>query len=262
MNALKTSFTSPHAKQGLQIALACAAGWFVVRVAVHTQPPKATPGNRLAYLDELDPYYPHAKFPKLITPQWVGEDGVEAVVILAIDDMRDPAKYEAYLRPILDRLQEDRRPGAGQHHDLLGQSEGSAAANVAQGRAVSLEVPHDRSSVPVLQERLREGQEHLRPLRRSDERDPRQQAGRLPHAVLRFAEHAQPALLRRDLQQDDREGELPHRIDSSVFNVFTPDDPELPPDLVLDADGRERFASICRSTARSSTRSRTIRTRT
>src|SRR5207248_2988549 len=59
------------------------------------------PGNRLAYLDEVDPYYPHAKFPKLITPQWVGEKGVDAVVILAIDDMRDPKKYEVFLRPIL-----------------------------------------------------------------------------------------------------------------------------------------------------------------
>src|SRR5437868_15386975 len=64
-----------------------------------------SPGNRLAYLDELNPYYPHAKFPKLITPQWVGEPGVEAVVILAIDDMREPARYEAFLRPILRRLQ-------------------------------------------------------------------------------------------------------------------------------------------------------------
>src|SRR5690606_20990099 len=40
------------------------------------------------------------------TPMWVGEEGVEAVVILSIDDMSDPAKYEAYLRPILDRLKE------------------------------------------------------------------------------------------------------------------------------------------------------------
>src|SRR5947209_10712224 len=61
-------------------------------------------GNRLAYLDELDPYYPSRTFPKLITPQWVGEEGVEAVVILAIDDMREPKKYETFLRPILNRL--------------------------------------------------------------------------------------------------------------------------------------------------------------
>ena len=65
----------------------------------------AADGNRLAYLDEpLNPYYPHRNFPKLITPQWVGEEGVDCVVTLAIDDMRDTAKYEAFLRPILDRL--------------------------------------------------------------------------------------------------------------------------------------------------------------
>src|SRR5947209_16281051 len=61
-------------------------------------------GNRLAYLDELNPYYPNRTFPKLITPQWVGEDGVDAVVILAIDDMRGHEKWEQFLRPILNRL--------------------------------------------------------------------------------------------------------------------------------------------------------------
>src|SRR6476469_7338245 len=65
----------------------------------------AADGNRLAYLDEpLNPYYPPRNFPKLITPQWVGEEGVDCVITLGIDDMRDTAKYEAYLRPILDRL--------------------------------------------------------------------------------------------------------------------------------------------------------------
>src|SRR5262245_66441717 len=64
----------------------------------------AADGNRFAYLDDLDPYYPHRTFPKLITPQWVGEPGVDAVVVLAIDDMRGHEKWEAYLRPILDRL--------------------------------------------------------------------------------------------------------------------------------------------------------------
>jgi hypothetical protein len=67
----------------------------------------AADGNRLAYLDgPFDPYYPHRDFPKLITPQWVGEEGVECVVTLAIDDMRESAKYEAFLRPILDRLKQ------------------------------------------------------------------------------------------------------------------------------------------------------------
>ena len=51
-------------------------------------PALAADGNRLAHLDECDPYYPHRTFPKLVTPQWVGEPGVDAVVVLAIDDMR------------------------------------------------------------------------------------------------------------------------------------------------------------------------------
>src|SRR5262245_12774113 len=60
--------------------------------------------NRLTYLDDSDLYHVGRNFPKLVTPQWVGEEGVEAVVILAIDDMRDPKKYETFLRPILNRL--------------------------------------------------------------------------------------------------------------------------------------------------------------
>ncbi len=64
----------------------------------------AADANRLTYLDENDPFYVSRSFPRLVTPQWVGEDGVEAVVILAIDDMRETAKYEKFLRPILQRL--------------------------------------------------------------------------------------------------------------------------------------------------------------
>jgi putative membrane-bound dehydrogenase-like protein len=63
-----------------------------------------TDGNRLTYLDGSDPYYVSGSFPKLATPQWVGEEGVEAALVLSIDDMRDPAKYEAFLRPLLERL--------------------------------------------------------------------------------------------------------------------------------------------------------------
>jgi len=65
---------------------------------------QASDGNRFAYLDGGTPYFPSRTFPKLVTPQWVGEPGVEAVVVLAIDDMREPKKYEAFLRPVLQRL--------------------------------------------------------------------------------------------------------------------------------------------------------------
>ena len=64
----------------------------------------AADGNRLVYLDENDPYYVSRAFPKLTTPQWIGEEGVEAVIVLAVDDMRETPKYETFLRPILDRL--------------------------------------------------------------------------------------------------------------------------------------------------------------
>ena len=79
---------------------------FVGLAAVHcaVAAPFSTNGNRLAYLDSDDPFYPGRDFPKLITPQWVGEDGVDAVVVLAIDDMRETPKYETMLRPILNRL--------------------------------------------------------------------------------------------------------------------------------------------------------------
>ena len=77
-------------------------------LAAASAAPFSTNANRLAYLDEDNPFYPHRDFPKLITPQWVGEPGVEAVVILGIDDFRagQAAKYETFLRPILDRLKQ------------------------------------------------------------------------------------------------------------------------------------------------------------
>jgi len=64
----------------------------------------AADANRLTYLDDSSPFWPTPQSPKLTTPQWVGEPGVDAVVVLAIDDMRDSAKYEEFVRPILDRL--------------------------------------------------------------------------------------------------------------------------------------------------------------
>lgn len=76
----------------------------------------AVDGNRLTYLDDNSPFWPTPQSPKFTTPQWIGEPGVDAVVILAIDDMRNTpntpdgkpgtAKYETFLRPILDRLKQ------------------------------------------------------------------------------------------------------------------------------------------------------------
>src|SRR3954454_15789048 len=67
---------------------------------------RAADGNRLTYLDSADPYYVSRTFPRLTTPMWVGEPGVDAVIVLAIDDMRGHEKWEASLRPALERLKQ------------------------------------------------------------------------------------------------------------------------------------------------------------
>ena len=71
--------------------------------------------NRLTYLDERDPYYPHAGLARLTTPQWVGEEGVDAVILLSVDDMGGPPfqpRYDVspdafleFLMPLVERLQ-------------------------------------------------------------------------------------------------------------------------------------------------------------
>ncbi|MBI4585900.1 MAG: c-type cytochrome [Planctomycetes bacterium] len=67
-----------------------------------------SPGNRLAYLDESSPFYAGAGFPRLTAPMWAGEEGVEAVIIFSIDDLRaeNVEKYRAMLPPILAKLRE------------------------------------------------------------------------------------------------------------------------------------------------------------
>src|SRR5262245_15383704 len=93
-----------------KLAASAVAGflWLVAFSPFPTQSaePFSTNANRRTYLDEDNPFYPGLNFPKLTTPQWVGEPGVEAVVILSIDDMRETERYEKFLRPILERLKQ------------------------------------------------------------------------------------------------------------------------------------------------------------
>ena len=66
-------------------------------------------GNRLVYLDAYsDLNYPSTDFPKLVTPQWIGETGIQAAVIIAGDDLtpQNLDRYERFLRPAMARLQQ------------------------------------------------------------------------------------------------------------------------------------------------------------
>lgn len=197
-------------------------------------------GNRLTYLDESDPYYVSRAFPKLTTPQWVGEEGVEAVVVLAIDDMRDSARYEAYLRPILERLKR------------------------IDGRApVSIMTCSVKPDDPQLQAWLKEGLslechtfDHPCPILQKD--DFAKAKGTYDKCVdlLASVPNSKPVAFRTpccdslNTPSPRLYSEIFNRttpagnfltIDSSVFNITTPKDPDLPRELVTDHDGREKF---------------------
>jgi putative membrane-bound dehydrogenase-like protein len=197
--------------------------------------------NRLAYLDSNDPYYVGLDFPKLTTPQWVGEDGVEAVVVLAIDDMTQNApKYEAFLRPILDRLKAiDGRAALSIMTNRVDAASPEVKRWLAEG--VSLEAHTLTHPCPLLQkgdfaeaQRTYHGCVDL--LGRIPGNHP--VAFRMPCCDSRNT--VSPRFFAEIFNATSPEGNA-LAIDSSVFMLFTPDDPSLPRALVLDPDGRERF---------------------
>src|SRR5436309_6757104 len=203
-------------------------------------PAWAADANRLTYLDGNDPYYVSRTFPKLTTPQWVGEEGVEAVVVLAIDDMRDPDKYEKFLRPVLQRLQ---------------RIDGRAPLSIMCNK---LDPAH-----PQLRRWLKEGlslETHT-----LDHPCPFFQGGNFARAkatyegcvdLLGAVPGSRPVAFRMpccdslNTPSPRFYAEIFNRttekgnfltLDSSVFNVLTSNDPELPRELVQDADGQDRF---------------------
>jgi putative membrane-bound dehydrogenase-like protein len=222
--------------------LAFLAGPLCLLVMMAGTPAIAAPpdGNRLAYLDEVNPYYPHRDFPKLITPQWVGEQGVEAVVVLAIDDMREPARHETYLRPILNRLK---------------RIDGRAPVSIMTNQVK----PNDEQ----IQTWLKEGLSiechtltHPCPLLAKGDFA---EAGRTYHDCVDLMNQipgntpvafrmpccdsqntVSPRFFAEIFNKTSPGGKF-LSIDSSVFTVLTPDDPSLPRELVFDTDGQERF---------------------
>jgi putative membrane-bound dehydrogenase-like protein len=202
---------------------------------------KSSVANRLTYLDEpCNPYYPHRDFPKLITPQWVGEEGVEAVIILAIDDMRGHAKWEQYLRPILNRLK---------------QIDGRAPVSIM---TCNIDPQH-----PHLQQWLNEGLsleahtvDHPCPLLQGGDfakaKSTYDRCFDLMHEIPNNKPVAfrmpccdslntlSPRFFTEIFNKQTAKGHS-LQIDTSVFNVFTSDDPALPRELVLDKNGAERF---------------------
>lgn len=210
----------------------------VVSGSALTQPPLPTPGNRLAYLGDLDPYYPHAKFPKFITPQWVGERDVDAVVILAIDDMRDPKKYETFLRPILNRLKkiDGRAPVSIMTCDVEPKD---AQVQTWLKEGLSIEVHTVDHPCPYFKPGFEKAKDtYDRCVDRMNEiAENYPVAFRMP--CCDSLNTPSPRHWAEIFNKTTAKGNF-LTLDSSAFQVFTSADPELPRELVLD-DGKERF---------------------
>jgi len=197
-------------------------------------------GNRLAYLDENDPFYVHRDFPKLTTPQWIGEPGVEAAVILAIDDLRDPKKYETYLRPILERLKKiDGRAPVSIYCNALDPEQPQFQTWLAEG--LSLDVHTLSHPCPLLAkgnfqaavDTVNGGIDLLH-------RIPNNKAVAYRMPCCDSINSPSPRFYAEIFNRRTSAGHF-LTIDSSVMNITTPKDKSLPRDLVVDADGREKF---------------------
>ncbi|MEX0678781.1 MAG: PVC-type heme-binding CxxCH protein [Pirellulales bacterium] len=205
----------------------------------------AADGNRLAYLDESDPFYVSRNFPKLATPQWVGEEGVQAVVILSIDDLRDDKpgdyqKWERFLRPILERLKKiDGRAPVSIMTCRMDPRHPQFETWLTEG--VSLEVHTVDHPCPLLQKGdfAAARQTYDRCVDQMDAiKGSRAVAFRMPCCDSQNT--PSPRFYAEIFNRTTPGGNF-LEIDSSVFNIITADDPELPRELVLDAKGREIF---------------------
>lgn len=222
-----------------RVLLAIAAVWVVsLQTLAHLH---AQSGNRLTYLDEpTDPYYVHRDFPKLTTPQWVGEEGVDAVVVLAIDDMSDSAKYEAYLRPILDRLKAiDQRAPVSIMTNRIDPQDPHLQQWLQEG--LSLEVHTWDHPCPCL------ANSHFAAALETYHKcvdvmatipNNRPVAFRMP--CCDSMNTPSPRFYAEIFNRATPAGNF-LTIDSSVFQVFTAADPTLPRDAVIRPDGQPRF---------------------
>lgn len=200
----------------------------------------AVDANRLTYLDTSEPFGVGVHFPKLTTPQWVGEPGVEAVVTLGIDDMSQTAKYEAFLRPILNRLQQiDGRSSLSIFCNAVTPEDPQLPRWLQEG--VSLEVHTLSHPCPLLAKRdftaaektFHGGVDLLNHV-----------PGNVPVAFRTpccdSINSPSPRVYAELFDRTNAAGQF-LRMDSSVVMLMTTNDPALPTSLVREADGRGRF---------------------
>lgn len=195
-------------------------------------------GNRLAYLDEVNPYYPSRTFPKLITPQWIGEPGVEAAVILAIDDMKEPKRYEAFLRPILRRLQKiDGRAPVSIMSCWVDPKDPQLQTWLKEG--LSIECHTFTHPCPFFKGGLEKAKASYDMCVEIMHQIPNSKPVAFRMPCCDSLNTVSPRFFTEIFNKTTKGNFL--QIDSSVFNLFTKNDPELPKALVENDDGSERF---------------------
>lgn len=214
--------------------------WALV-LALAVSSPALADGNRFTYLDEFsDPYYVGLDTAKLTTPQWIGEEGVEAAIILSIDDMRDSATYEKFLRPILQRLKKvDGRAPLSIMAPQVEPNDPQLARWFAEG--VSVEAHTLDHPCPCLQKSdfakakgTYDGCVDLL----STIPDYRPVAFRMP--CCDSMNSMSPRFYAEVFNKTTPQGNF-LRMNSSVFLAFTPKDPALPLETVIDEEGSRRF---------------------
>ena len=216
-----------------RMGLVCLAGWAGSWAG-------ANDGNALTYLDEPDPFYVGVDFPKLTTPQWVGEDGVEAVVIIAIDDMRESGRFETFLRPVIERLQQiDGRAPVSIMSNELDTSDPHFQTWLNEG--LSIDVHTLTHPCPLLQKGDFAGaaadyQGSIDLLAQIEGNTP--VAYRMP--CCDSINSSSPRFFNEIFNTPTQAGRY-LSIDSSVAQIFTAADEALPKSLTLDADGQDRF---------------------
>src|SRR5437899_1460439 len=196
--------------------------------------------NRLTYLDELNPYYVHRNFPKLVTPQWVGEEGVEAVVILAIDDMRGHEKWETFLRPVLNRLKRiDGRAPVSIMTCQIDPKDPHLQTWLKED--LSLETHTIAHPCPLLQRgdfaKAKSTYDRCVDLL-NEVPGNKPVAFRMP--CCDSLNTLSPRFFAEIFNKRTYKGNF-LSIDSSVFNIITSNDPVLPRELVIDPDGQDKF---------------------
>lgn len=199
-------------------------------------------GNRLRYVNEFcDPYYVGSDTARLVTPQWIGEDGVELAIVLAIDDLGDTAVYEKFLRPVFDRLKQvDGRAAVSMMTGRVHRDDPQLQAWLKEG--VNLETHTYDHPCPCL------GVQGFEQAKSTFDRaidfvagipNSRPVAFRMP--CCDSMNSASPRFYAEVFNKTTPQGRFVS-LDSSIFMLFTASDPLLPRSLVQDEDSKPRFA--------------------